>query len=319
MRRIILCCLITFLFIGTVNADTLLVRTSTGDDGLINAGNCGESYTTIIESVWGAIDAGSGGSGLLKVQLTAHSTIDTFCGIKPGYLMFNTSSLGSGASISDAKLGVGFYEKSNALGSPGLGVLGFIPHTPGAISGDDFHSVGSTEFAIQKTYADVIDSYGTFTNWTLDEDGLAAINKTGYTNLVIADSWYIAGSFGGSWADGATSYFSWVSHRYAGGAVAPLLEITYTPGGGDPPVASFTCDHTFLRIPQSVTCTDTSTETPTSWNWSFGDGTYSEDENPVHKYTSRKVFNVTLTATNDDGSDESDITEVKVIGYETYT
>ena len=88
---------------------------------------------------------------------------------------------------------------------------------------------------------------------------------------------------------------------------------------GDPPVASFTCDHTFLRIPQPVTCTDTSTETPTSWLWDFGDGTTSTDENPVHKYTRRGVFDVTLTATNADGSDESDITEMKVIGYDTHT
>ena len=68
-----------------------------------------------------------------------------------------------------------------------------------------------------------------------------------------------------------------------------------------------------------MTCTDTSTETPTSWLWDFGDGTTSTDENPVHKYTRRGVFDVILTATNDDGSDESDMTEVKVIGYETYT
>ena len=104
-------------------------------------------------------------------------------------------------------------------------------------------------------------------------------------------------------------------------SVEPFLthNATAEEPAGDPPIASFTCDHTFLRIPQPVTCTDTSTESPTSWNWSFGDGTYSEDENPVHKYTKRGAFDVTLTATNDDGSDESDITEAKVIGYETYT
>ena len=92
-----------------------------------------------------------------------------------------------------------------------------------------------------------------------------------------------------------------------------------TPSAGDPPVASFTCDHTFLRIPQPVTCTDTSTETPTSWLWDFGDGTTSTDENPVHKYTRRGNFNITLTATNAGGSDTSESTLEKVTGYDTHT
>ena len=95
--------------------------------------------------------------------------------------------------------------------------------------------------------------------------------------------------------------------------------LTHKPTeAGDPPVASFTADKTFIRIPGTITLTDTSTETPTSWNWSFGDGTYSEEENPVHKYTKRGVWYIVLTATNDAGSDESDITTVRVIGYETY-
>ena len=117
-------------------------------------------------------------------------------------------------------------------------------------------------------------------------------------------------------ASGSSAYWDWVFVRkYT--AVEPFL--THKPTeAGDPPIASFTCDHTYLRIPQSMTCTDTSTEIPTSWNWSFGDGIYSEDENPVHKYTKRGKWNVTLTATNDAGSDESDATTVRVTGYETY-
>ena len=100
-------------------------------------------------------------------------------------------------------------------------------------------------------------------------------------------------------------------------AVEPFL--THKPTeAGDPPIASFTADINFIRIPGTITLTDTSTETPTSWNWSFGDGTYSEDENPVHKYTKRGAWDIILTATNDAGSDESDATTVRVIGYETY-
>ena len=68
-----------------------------------------------------------------------------------------------------------------------------------------------------------------------------------------------------------------------------------TPSAGDPPVASFTTSKTFVRIPQSITFTDTSTETPDEWLWDFGDGTTSTDQSPVHKYTKRGKWNVTLT------------------------
>jgi PKD repeat protein len=101
-------------------------------------------------------------------------------------------------------------------------------------------------------------------------------------------------------------------------AIEPFL--THSPGeAGDPPVASFTINKNYIRIPDIVICTDTSTESPGEWLWDFGDGTTSTDQNPIHQYTKRGAWNIILTATNDAGSDESDATTVRVIGYETYT
>jgi len=51
-----------------------------------------------------------------------------------------------------------------------------------------------------------------------------------------------------------------------------------------------------------VSFTDVSSNTPTSWNWSFGDGIYSELQNPTHSYTRSGFKNVALTATNSAGS-----------------
>jgi len=117
------------------------------------------------------------------------------------------------------------------------------------------------------------------------------------------------------------SYYTWTAdwilvRKYQ--SPEPTCTLTEAPEG-DPPVASFTTSKTFVRIPQSITFTDTSTETPDEWLWDFGDGTTSTDQNPVHRYTKRGKWNVTLTATNDAGSDESDATTVRVTGYETYT
>ena len=47
---------------------------------------------------------------------------------------------------------------------------------------------------------------------------------------------------------------------------------------------------------------DTSAYSPTSWSWNFGDSGGSSLQNPTHLYTSIGVYNVSLTATNAQGS-----------------
>lgn len=52
----------------------------------------------------------------------------------------------------------------------------------------------------------------------------------------------------------------------------------------------------------TVSFTDKSTGTPTSWKWSFGDGTYSTQKNPIHKYSKVGNYTVSLTIKNAAGS-----------------
>jgi len=54
-----------------------------------------------------------------------------------------------------------------------------------------------------------------------------------------------------------------------------------------------------------VQFTDTSTGSPTSWSWSFGDGHSATQQNPTHSYISAGNYLVTLTATNQYGSNTS--------------
>lgn len=78
-------------------------------------------------------------------------------------------------------------------------------------------------------------------------------------------------------------------------AVAPVAAFSGTPLSGDKPL--------------EVTFTDASTNTPTSWAWDFGDlscpaAAECNDQNPVHIYADAGTYTVTLTATNDAGSDD---------------
>jgi PKD repeat protein len=69
------------------------------------------------------------------------------------------------------------------------------------------------------------------------------------------------------------------------------------------PAANFTANITYSHVPMVVRFNDISTGSPTAWNWSFGDGDYSELQNPVHTYTYGGNFTVSLNASNSNGFD----------------
>jgi len=67
--------------------------------------------------------------------------------------------------------------------------------------------------------------------------------------------------------------------------------------------ADFTATPTSGGAPLTVNFTDQSTNNPTSWLWDFGDGNNSSEQNPTHTYNDMGSYDVSLTATNQDGSD----------------
>ncbi len=78
------------------------------------------------------------------------------------------------------------------------------------------------------------------------------------------------------------------------------------------PVANFTANLTTVIEGQNVQFTDLSTYLPTSWSWTFTGGTPSTStaQNPTVTYNTAGTYQVTLVATNNEGSD----TEIKT-GY----
>ncbi|PKP46190.1 MAG: hypothetical protein CVT95_07335, partial [Bacteroidetes bacterium HGW-Bacteroidetes-12] len=69
---------------------------------------------------------------------------------------------------------------------------------------------------------------------------------------------------------------------------APIAAFTFSPNPS--------CSGTVCFIDQSQNA-------PTSWAWNFGDASSSTQQNPCHTYASDGVYNVTLIATNANGSD----------------
>jgi PKD repeat protein len=69
-----------------------------------------------------------------------------------------------------------------------------------------------------------------------------------------------------------------------------------------PPIADFASNVT-TTCTGEVQFTDESSFYPSSWLWNFGDGETSTDEDPVHIYDADGVYTVTLTVTNEAGTD----------------
>jgi PKD repeat protein len=66
----------------------------------------------------------------------------------------------------------------------------------------------------------------------------------------------------------------------------------------EPLIADFSGNVTSGQAPLDVMFTSHSIGIVESWNWSFGDGTYSEDAQPVHTYTADGTYTVGLTESN---------------------
>src|SRR5260370_718340 len=65
--------------------------------------------------------------------------------------------------------------------------------------------------------------------------------------------------------------------------------------------ADFTASPASGCAPLFVSFHDQSTGNPSSWEWDLGDGTVSNQQNPVHVYTAPGNYNVILRITNSTG------------------
>ena len=69
------------------------------------------------------------------------------------------------------------------------------------------------------------------------------------------------------------------------------------------PAASFSGSPIVWNAPSNVNFTDKSTGNITNWLWNFGDGTQSNERNPVHQYDNPGTYTVKLTVSGLDGTD----------------
>ena len=103
------------------------------------------------------------------------------------------------------------------------------------------------------------------------------------------------------------------------GGTNTIQKTSYVTTHDPIPIVEFSVNTTRGTYPQTVQFTDpTIGENITSYHWDFGDGTYSDIENPEHTFAAG-IYNVTASATNNGGTGTLTKNEYIIISQSTPT
>ena len=157
------------------------------------------------------------------MQLQSTGTTNQFGAMKRGVFLFNTSSLGVGATITVATFSVYVTGKTDQL-SQSVGITSSSPASNSNLVNSDFAvaNFGSTRFATDITIANI--TLNAFNDWTLNADGRNNISLTGISKFGVRGSGDIDNS-APTWSASQTAN---VTAHWAGEANKPKLVVTYT-------------------------------------------------------------------------------------------
>ena len=212
------------LLAGIASATTqYFYAPSTAADARIQRDGVNENFSTIRVGAGTAITNASS-------TITVTYLYSDFTGYYEGLGRYgwvgDTSSIPNDATITSATFSLyGAGTKTNSVGDINASLVGFIPATPTNLVKADFNTRQTTKYATDIPYATW--SNTSWNNFTLNAAGLAAINKTGYTQLMITNTWDADNSTVGLTGAGYT-YSRLQANDTTAGVNIPVLTVEYT-------------------------------------------------------------------------------------------
>jgi hypothetical protein len=177
-------------------------------------------------TTWATARSGNGLSVVAAnttIQVRADQVSSSDWRVNRAFLMFNTSSLGSGAKVNTCSL---VLNCQRANGSRTVNIYGATPASNTVIATSDWGNIGTTAFASAQT----ISSTGAKT-FTLNASGIANINPTGYSRFSIRNSSDYDNSAPSNDGSGDPQFYA-----LENGSNYGYLSINYTPGPAGSPL-----------------------------------------------------------------------------------
>lgn len=183
----------------------------------------GSVFRQVTSETFSTIRAGAGTATLISdgqaVTLTGSSTSNQFATMGRQIMLFDTTSIPVGATITSAIINLTGLSKANNLGSDTLEIVSSAPASTSSVTSTDYSTLGNTSFA-SVSYSSYVVGSNTI---TLNSLGLSNITKAGVSKFGIRMGWDLSGTFGGTWASLTNSSFS-----FSGVNTLPTLTVTYT-------------------------------------------------------------------------------------------
>lgn len=191
----------------------------------INAG--GESWSTLIAG------AGTSVSGAITddvyFEFIAHTTSGNWTRLVRSIFHFDTSALGSSASISAATLSLfGQYKADPGSNTPDTNIYSSTVTSNTTLAASDFSQVGSTAFATAIGFSSF--STTAYNDFTLNASGISNISLTGVSKFSARNANYDAAAASPTWSSGIDSYCGGFYADQTGTTNDPKLVVTYTAG-----------------------------------------------------------------------------------------
>lgn len=200
---------------------------TTSVDGKVGRGLVSESWATIRAGAGNDKDDSAGTSGLL-VQIRPASATNMFAFLYRSILLFDTSALGAGVTISAATVSLYVASKSDTAGlAPSSDIYTSTPASNTALAISDFSQIGSTsQTGSAKPYAS--HTVGAYNDFTLNAAGLGNVSTSGVSKFGWRFSTYDVDGTSPTWTSGTpTSLVIASAADTAGTTNDPKLVVTY--------------------------------------------------------------------------------------------
>lgn len=193
-------------------------------DGYVGRQGVDETFSTIRTSTGNTLSTTASSSN--TVFFNCSTTTNQFNFWRRGFFTFDTSALGSGATINSATLSIyGMSKADDASFAPNSNVYGFTPAAANDLSNGDYLNYQTTAFSTAISYASF--STSGYNDFALNASGIANISKTGVSAFSWLNTNYDVANSAPTWSsnNGAAFAIFWADN----GSNEPKIVIDYTP------------------------------------------------------------------------------------------